>query len=122
MILMRRRKLWILLAALGCFLLAAGGASAQSAQSNPTVTYPAGFAVSPPLSQISQPALPTVQTIIPLRPRPLAGGGALAPSLPDQALQTAAAALLDLAAAGALPRSPPPTATASAPPHPTPAA
>ena len=103
-ILMRRRKLWVLLAALGCFLLAAGGASAQSAQSNLTVTYPAGFAVSPPLSQISQPALPTVQTIIPLRPRPLAGGGALAPSLPDQALQTAAGWPLELEDEGGAPR------------------
>ena len=102
---MRRRKLWVLLAALGCFLLAAGGASAQSAQSNLTVTYPAGFAVSPPLSQISQPAfLPTVQTIIPLRPRPLAGGGALAPILPDQALQTAAGWPLELEDEGGAPR------------------
>jgi len=50
----------------------AQGAPAQSPQSNLTVTYPTGFAVSPPVSQISQPALPTVQTIIPLRPRPLA--------------------------------------------------
>jgi len=86
-------------------LLAAGGASAQTAQSNLTVTYPAGFAVSPPLSQISQPAfLPTVQTIIPLRPRPLAGGGALAPSLPDQALQTAAGWPLELEDEGGAPR------------------
>src|SRR2546421_8077790 len=95
-IILVRRTLWILLAALGCFLLAAEAASAQSAQSNLTVTYPAGFAVSPPLSQISQPALPAVQRIIPLRPRPLAGGGALAPSLSDQALQTALGGPLEL--------------------------
>src|SRR6266576_1896441 len=115
---MRRRKLWVLLAALGCFLLAAGGASAQSAQSNPTVTYPAGFAVSPPLSQISQPALPTVQTIIPLRPRPLAGGGVLAPSLADQALQTAVGGVLELEDEGGNPRFPGVSANGSAPPDP----
>ncbi|PYU77489.1 MAG: hypothetical protein DMG51_20710, partial [Acidobacteria bacterium] len=103
---------------LGCFLLAAGGASAQSAQSNPTVTYPAGFAVSPPLSQISQPALPTVQTIIPLRPRPLAGGGVLAPSLADQALQTAVGGLLELEDEGGNPRFPGVSANGSAPPDP----
>jgi len=113
-----RRKLWVLLAALGCFLLAAGGTSAQSAQSNLTVTYPAGFAVSPPLSQISQSALPTVQTIIPLRPRPLAGGGALAPSLPDQALQTAVGWPLELEDEGGAPRFPGVGANGSAPPDP----
>src|SRR2546421_2090138 len=118
-ILMRRRKLWVLLAALGCFLLAAGSASAQSSQSNPTITYPAGFAVSTPLSQISQPALPTVQTIIPLRPRPLAGGGALAPSLADQALQTAVGGLLELEDEGGNPRFPGVSANGSAPPDPT---
>ena len=117
-ILMRRRKLWVLLAALGCFLLAAGGTSAQSAQSNLTVTYPAGFAVSPPLSQISQSALPTVQTIIPLRPRPLAGGGALAPSLPDQALQTAEGWPLELEDEGGSPRFPGVGANGYAPPDP----
>src|SRR5207244_5594524 len=117
-ILMRRRKLWVLLAALGCILLAVGSASAQSSQSNLTVTYPAGFAVSPPLSQISQPALPTVQTIIPLRPRPLAGGGALAPSLADQALQTAVGGLLELEDEGAMPRFPGVSANGSAPPDP----
>jgi len=117
-ILMRRTKLWVLLAALGCFLLAAGSTSAQSAQSNLTVTYPAGFAVSPPLSQISQPALPTVQTIIPLRPRPLAGGGALAPSLPDQALQTAVGWPLELEDEGGAPRFPGVSANGSAPPDP----
>ena len=74
----------------------AQGAPAQSTQSNLTVTYPTGFAVSPPVSQISQPALPTVQTIIPLRPLPLAGGGALAPSVQDQALQTAPGGALEL--------------------------
>src|SRR6266704_825103 len=103
---MRRRTLWVLIAALGSFLLAAGAASAQSTQANLTVTYPAGFAVSTPVSQISQPALPTVQTIIPVRPRPLAGGGALAPSLPDQALQTAVGWPLELEDEGGAPRFP----------------
>src|SRR5882762_2482766 len=117
-ILMRTRTLWVLLAALGCFLLAAEAASAQSAQSNLTVTYPAAFAVSPPLSQISQPALPTVQTIIPLRPRPLAGGGALAPSLTDQALQTAFGGPLELEDEGGNPRFPGVSANGSAPPDP----
>src|ERR1700680_4144676 len=92
---MRTRKLLVPFAALGCFLLAAGAASAQNAQSNVTVTYPAGFAVSTPASQTRQPALPIAsatalpngQTIIPLRLLPRAGGGALAPSLLDQMLQ-----------------------------------
>src|SRR5437016_1855094 len=115
-ILMRTRKLWVLIAALGCFLLAARGASAQSAQSNLTVTYPAGFAVSTPVSQISQPALPTVQTIIPLRPRPLAGRGALAPSVQDQALQTAPGGALELEDEGGQPRFPGVGASQYAPP------
>src|SRR2546430_3770247 len=115
---MRRSTLWVLIAALGCVLLAAGAASAQSTQANLTVTYPAGFAVSPPLSQISQPALPTVQTIIPLRPRPLAGGGALAPRLADQALQNAVGGLLELEDEGAMPRFPGVSANGSAPPDP----
>jgi len=100
---MRRTELLARIATLGCFLLAAGAASAQGAQSNLTVTYPAGFAVSPPLSQISQPALSTLQpiaplqSVIPLRPRPLAGGrAALAPSVQDPALQTAPGAPLEL--------------------------
>src|SRR6266478_5256770 len=103
---MRRRKLGVPIAALGCFLLAAGDASAQSTQTNLTVTYPAGFAVSTPVSQISQPALPTVQTIIPLRPRPLAGGGALAPIILDQALQDAPGGPLELEDDGGQPRFP----------------
>ncbi|PYU75317.1 MAG: hypothetical protein DMG49_03185, partial [Acidobacteria bacterium] len=115
-ILMGRRKLWVLIAALGCFLLAAGAASAQSSQSNLTVTYPAGFAVSTPVSQISQPALPTVQTIIPLRPRPLAGRGALAPSVQDQALQTAPGGALELEDEGGQPRFPGVGASQYAPP------
>src|ERR1700704_6311279 len=115
---MRSRKLWVLFAALGCILVAAGIASAQSAQSNLTVTYPAGFAVSTPLSQISQPASPTVQTIIPIRPRPLAGGGALAPSVQDQALQTAPGGALELEDEGGNPRFPGVGANGSAPPDP----
>ncbi len=94
----------------------AQGAPAQSTPSNLTVTYPAGFAVSPPVSQISQPALPTVQTIIPLRPRPLAGGGALAPSVQDQALQTAPGGALELEDEGGNPRFPGVSANGYAPP------
>ena len=102
---MRRTKLLVLMAALGCFLSAAPPASAQTAQSNLTVSHPAGFAVSPPLSrmtvapalsQISPSASATGQTIIPLRSRPLAGRSALAPSMQDQALQTAPGAPLEL--------------------------
>jgi uncharacterized membrane protein len=117
---MTTRKLCVLVAALGCFLLAAKAASAQSPQSNLTVTYPTGFAVSPPLSQLSQPFLPTVQTIIPLRPRPLTGGGALAPttSLTDQALQTAVGGPLELEDDGGKPRFPGLGANGSAPPDP----
>src|SRR6266699_6937870 len=111
-ILMRRTKLWVLLAALGCFLLAAGGASAQSAQSNLTVSYPAGFAVSPPLSQINPPAFPTLtplippRTIVPLRTRPRSGAGTLAPGLQDQALLTAPGAPLELEDEQGKPRFP----------------
>src|ERR1700704_4567738 len=93
----------------------AQGAPAQSAQSNLTVTYPTGFTVSPPVSQISQPSLPTVQTIIPLRPRPLAGGGALAPSVQDQALQTAPGGALELEDEGGNPRFPGVGRTATCP-------
>src|SRR5882762_73931 len=96
----------------------AQGAPAQSAQSNLTVAYPTGFAVSIPVSQISQPALPTVQTIIPLRPRPLASGGALAPSVQDQALQTAPGGALELEDEGGNPRFPGVSANGYAPPDP----
>src|SRR5467141_5383280 len=96
----------------------AQGTPAQSTQSNLTVTYPTGFAVSTPVSQISQPALPTVQTIIPLRPRPLAGGGALAPSVQDQALQTAPGGPLELEDEGGNPRFPGVSANGYAPPDP----
>ncbi len=96
----------------------AQGAPAQSAPSNLTVTYPTGFAVSIPVSQISQPALPTVQTIIPLRPRPLASGGALAPSVQDQALQTAPGGALELEDEGGNPRFPGVSANGYAPPDP----
>jgi hypothetical protein len=98
---MRRRKLLVLMAALGCFLLGAEAASAQSAQSNLTVTYPTGFAVSQPLSsqvsqpQISQPSLATGRTV-PLRLRPLTSRGPLTPSLSDQALQTTVGEPLEL--------------------------
>src|SRR5882762_64167 len=96
----------------------AQGAPAQSAQSNLTVAYPTGFAVSIPVSQISQPALPTVQTIIPLRPRPLASGGTLAPSVQDQALQTAPGGALELEDEGGNPRFPGVSANGYAPPDP----
>jgi hypothetical protein len=126
---MRPRKLLVLIAALGCLLLVAGAASAQSAQSNRTVSYPAGFAVSRPLSQmavspalspISQPATPTGQTIIPLRLRPKGGTGhsALAPSLQDQAVQTAPGAPLELEDEEGKPRFPGVGSNGSAPPDP----
>lgn len=96
---MQRKKLAIQIAVLGCVLLAAGAASAQVLQAGMTVSHPTGFAVSRPLSEIAPAlpisALPNLQTAIPLRPRPLAGGGALAPSVPDPALQTAIGALLE---------------------------
>src|SRR6266699_963371 len=116
-----RKKLLTLIAALGCIFLGAGAALAQNAQSNVTVNYPAGFAVSQPLSQFSQLALPTVlpvQTPIPLRPRPLAGGDALAPSLLDQTLQTAPGALLELDDDGGKVRIPGVGANGFAPPDP----
>jgi len=87
---MRSRGMSILIAAVGCLLLPAGTLSAQSAQSNMTVTHPSAFAVSPPLSQISQQALPTDSTIVPLRSqlRPMAPAGAAAARQADEALQT----------------------------------
>lgn len=123
---MRTRKLLVLIAALGGFLLAAGPASAQSQQSNLTVSYPEGFAVSPPLSHISQststalPALSTPQTVIPVRPRPLTNRAALAPApmLQDQALQTTAGAPLELEDEEGQPRFPGVGANGSAPPDP----
>src|ERR1700730_14105475 len=88
---MRARISLVLTGALGCFLPAVGTLSAQTGQSNATVTYPAGSAVSQPVSQIGQPALPTVSPtahpIMPLGPRPAAGGRAPATSAQDQALQ-----------------------------------
>jgi len=95
---MRSRGMLILIAALACILLTAGTLSAQSAQSNMTVTHPSAFAVSPPLSQISQQALPTAPTIVPLRSqlRPMAPGGAAAARQPDDALQTTAGDPLEL--------------------------
>jgi hypothetical protein len=119
---MRTKKSLVLIAALGFFLLAAGAASAQSSQSNLTVTYPAGFAVSTPLSQIGQSAiataLPNVQTIIPLRivhMESAAGAGVFAPNQPDPALQTALGAPLELENEGRKPRFPGVGANGSAP-------
>lgn len=66
---MKSRVMFLLVAALGCPLLFAGMLSAQSAPPNAMVTHPSAFAVSPPLSQISQRALPTVPTVVPLRTR-----------------------------------------------------
>jgi uncharacterized membrane protein len=97
---MKRRTLLVLIAGPGCLLLAAGAASAQSSQANLTVTYPAGFAVSTPESQIQQAAsaavFPNVQSTIPLRSLPLPSTGVLAPNLPDPALQTSPGPLLEL--------------------------
>jgi uncharacterized membrane protein len=98
------RRTLLLIASVGCLLLVALGASAQNAQSNLTVTYPAAFAVSTPLSHISPsassalPALSNRQTLIPLRTRPLTGRAPLAPGqmLQDQALQTGTGAPLEL--------------------------
>ncbi len=124
---MRIRKLLVLIVALGCFFLAVGTSSAQSAQSNLTVTYPDGFAVSPPLSHLSQspssalPASSRPQTVIPLRPRPLTGRAALAPApmLQDQALlQTALGAPLEQEDEGGQARFPGVGANGSAPPDP----
>ncbi len=120
---MRVRKVLVPIALPGCFLLAAGAASAQSSQSNLRVTYPTGFTVSPPLSQIRPgtlrtTTLPNAQTIIPLRPLPLAGAGGLAPSLADRALQTAPGAPLELDDDGGKPRFPGQSADGYAPPDP----
>ena len=95
---MRSRKMLIVIAALGCILLPAGMLSAQSAQSNMAVTHPSAFAVSPPLSQISQQALPTAPTIVPLRTRllPTAPAGAAALRQADAALQTTGGDPLEL--------------------------
>ena len=119
---MRRKKASVLVPALGCFLLAVGAAPAQISQSNVTVTYPGGFAVSTPLSQIGQSAittaLPSVRTIIPLRivrMETAAGAGALAPNQPDPVLQTALGAPLELEGQGAKPRFPGVGANGSAP-------
>jgi hypothetical protein len=125
---MTRKRLLALIGALGSLLFAAAVASAQTAQSNRTVSYPSGFAVSPPLSrmpvapalsQISQPAS-TGQTIIPMRPRPMVGPprNALAPSLQDQAVQTAAGAPLELEDEEHKPRFPGVGANGYAPPDP----
>jgi len=112
---MRTKKLVVLLAALGCFLLTAGAASAQNAQSNVTVKYPAGFAVSTPMSQTSQSTLPTVHTIMPLGPRSSAGGRALATSVLDEVLQNVPGASLELDDDGGKARFPGVGATNSAP-------
>src|SRR5215467_10268101 len=94
-----RNELAIPIAVLGCVLLAAGTVSAQVAQPGMTVSHPTGFAVSWPTSELG-PALPTsalpnLQTAIPMRPRPLASGGALVPGGFDPALQTTIGALPD---------------------------
>ena len=94
---MRGRQLLVRSVALGCFLLACGAASAQVGTPAMTVSHATGFAVSQPLSQ-ARPALPTIPTVltaIPLRSRPLPGGAALAPNLPDSVLQTTPGAPLD---------------------------
>jgi len=96
---MRSRGMLILIAALACILLTAGMLSAQSVpSSNMTVTHPSAFAVSPPLSQISQQALPAAPTIVPLRSqlRPMAPGGAAAARQADEALQTTVGDPLEL--------------------------
>jgi len=95
-----KRTLLVLIAGPGCLLLAAGATSAQSSQTNLTVTHPAGFAVSTPESQIHQAAsaavFPNVQSTIPPRSLPLPNTGVLAPNLPDPALQTSPGPLLEL--------------------------
>jgi hypothetical protein len=115
---MRTRKLLVPIAALGCLLMAAGAAWAQNAQSNVTVTYPAGFAVSTPASQASQPALPTVHAIMPLGRRPPTSGRALATSLQDEALQNVPGEPLELDDDGGKARFPGTGANGSAPPDP----
>jgi uncharacterized membrane protein len=115
---MTQKKLWALIVALGFFLVAAATATAQNTQANLTVNYPAGFAVSQPQSQISLPALPAAQTIIPLRPRPLAGTGPLVPTVTDLALQTAPGEPLELEDDGRNPSFPGVGANGYAPPDP----
>ena len=96
---MRRNEFAVLIAVPACLLLLAGPASAQVKPAGMTVSHPVAFAVSRPESE-SGPALPTsvlpnLQTAIPVRPLPPKSGAALAPNLPDPALQTAIGALLD---------------------------
>src|SRR6516165_12315518 len=93
---MRRKQSAIQSAVLG-FILAAGSALGEVPQAGMTVSYPTGFAVSGPQSEIA-PALPisvlpVLQTVIPVR-RPVAAG-TLAPSVPDPVLQTSVGALMD---------------------------
>jgi hypothetical protein len=116
----RERWLALIVAALACCLVAAGGASGQKAQPTITVSHPDAFAVSAPMSQTSQPALaaPSTQRIIPLlRPRPLpsAAPALLAPATQDQALQTTAGERLELEDDGAGARFPGVGANGSAP-------
>jgi uncharacterized membrane protein len=120
------RRTLLLIVSVGCLLLASVGASAQNAQSNLTVTYPTGFAVSSPLSHIGPsassalPALSNGQAVIPLRTRPLTGRAPLAPGrmLQDQALQTGAGAPLELENEEGTPRFPGVGANGFAPPDP----
>jgi len=76
------------------------------------------MAVSPPSSQIGQRALPAGQTIVPLRSRPVARGGAPAPGLRDEALQTSVGDPLELEDEGGKPRFPGVGANGFAPPDP----
>ena len=92
----RTKESAIRIAVLGCVLLSAGVASAQVSQASMTVSHPVAFAVSGPAS--SAPALqaiPSMQIAVPLRPRPLAAGSALAPAGLDPVLQTAIGALMN---------------------------
>jgi len=119
---MTTRKLCVLIAVLGCFLLAPVDAWAQGSQSNLTVTYPAGFAVSTPESQIQQAApaaiFPNAQRIIPLGRLPMPSAGVLAPNLLDPALQTSPGPLLELDDDGGKARFPGMGADGYAPPDP----
>src|ERR1700732_4570879 len=115
---MRTRKWLVPIIALGCFLMAAGAVWAQNAQSNATVTYPAGFAVSKPASQASRPALPTVHAIMPLGRRPPTSGRAVATTLKDQPLQNVPGEPLELDDDGGKARFPGAGANGSAPPDP----
>ena len=120
---MARRSLLALSVAVGCVLLAAVAVSAQTAQPTLTVTHPVSFAISQPLSHVSPaassaaPASSQAPRVIPLRPRPLTGRGALvpAPALQDGALQTTAGRLLELEDEGGKPRFPGIGANGSAP-------